>query len=333
MENRPVNRVYLVQIAPLPAKAASLWLIALASTLLLSAAAPESLNAEPFYEVKVVDPGHPPPQYGGTLQSTSPGLTIQDSFNWEGALGHVYSGSGFARGNQSQLSASIDAFKNYVSGSNSENAASAEFIYDDVVFSSPTGTPVDVTLPLHLFGSLTTAVSPTRVIVEAKLNTQNKVGTYRPATGEATGLLSGLSGGVVDTTLFANYTSIPVNTPMTLRLKLSTDLFINGNNSAFADFDFSLVTGGPTFIVPEGVSANSEQGGIIDNLFVPVPGDMNCDGFLNGLDVAPFVLAVLDGTAYQAAYSSCSLLNGDLDGSGVTDDADVLPFANLLVAP
>ncbi len=60
------------------------------------------------------------------------------------------------------------------------------------------------------------------------------------------------------------------------------------------------------------------------NVPVPTsPGDMNCDGVVNGLDIDPFVLAVLDAAAYSVEFPGCNVLNGDIDLTSGTDVGDV----------
>lgn len=68
--------------------------------------------------------------------------------------------------------------------------------------------------------------------------------------------------------------------------------------------------------------------------FVPgtaSPADMNCDGNVDGLDVQPFLLAVLDSAGYASAYPACDIDNGDLDESGVVDAGDVSAFVAVLI--
>ncbi len=233
----------------------------------------ESVVAGPLYEVTIQ--GNVA-GFGGTQQSASPGIVVQDSFDIDRLPfpTRIDRGNAFARADQGRLGASIDADHNFLAGGNRELGSSSELTYDDVLFSSSDGLPIDVTLPLHLSGSLTTSAVATRVIVEAKLAGQRIVGAYRPAIEGGSGLLSTLSGGTIDTTIFATYTNVPTNTPTTLHLFLSTDMFINGNNTAFADFasTFGFVTDGPAFIVPSGINVDSQQGAIVDNQFiVPEP--------------------------------------------------------------
>jgi hypothetical protein len=62
----------------------------------------------------------------------------------------------------------------------------------------------------------------------------------------------------------------------------------------------------------------------------PTPGDLNCDGVIDFDDINPFVLALSDPVAYQAAYPNCNLLNGDCDFDGDVDFDDINAFVALL---
>ena len=59
-------------------------------------------------------------------------------------------------------------------------------------------------------------------------------------------------------------------------------------------------------------------------------GDMNCDGSLNSLDIDPFVMALADPDAYEAAYPECDILNADINGDGSINSLDTDPFVALL---
>ena len=63
-----------------------------------------------------------------------------------------------------------------------------------------------------------------------------------------------------------------------------------------------------------------------------VLGDMNGDGVVNTADVAPFVLALTDPQAYDAAYGLDPVLVGDINQDGAFNTADVAPFVELLTA-
>ncbi len=61
-----------------------------------------------------------------------------------------------------------------------------------------------------------------------------------------------------------------------------------------------------------------------------LPGDLNCDGTVDFLDINPFVLALTDVAGYQALYPVCPLENGDINGDASVDFADINPFVELL---
>jgi hypothetical protein len=61
-----------------------------------------------------------------------------------------------------------------------------------------------------------------------------------------------------------------------------------------------------------------------------IPGDLNCDGVVDVDDINPFVLAIVDPVAYQAAYPNCNFLNGDCNGDGFVDFDDINAFVALL---
>ncbi|MCG3126463.1 MAG: hypothetical protein CHACPFDD_01299 [Phycisphaerae bacterium] len=63
------------------------------------------------------------------------------------------------------------------------------------------------------------------------------------------------------------------------------------------------------------------------------PGDMNCDGSVNGFDVEPFVIALGGQAAYEAAYPECHYANADVSGDGSVNGFDVDGFVELLTGP
>lgn len=69
---------------------------------------------------------------------------------------------------------------------------------------------------------------------------------------------------------------------------------------------------------------------IFYNLAPVLPGDMNCDGQVNILDINAFTLAVSDAAAYASAYPDCDISAGDLNGDGNVDILDINPFVALL---
>lgn len=61
-----------------------------------------------------------------------------------------------------------------------------------------------------------------------------------------------------------------------------------------------------------------------------VPGDMNCDGSVNGFDIDGFTLALSDPNAYGAAFPACDVMNADANGDGTVNGQDINEFINLL---
>ncbi|HPF37999.1 MAG TPA: thrombospondin type 3 repeat-containing protein [Phycisphaerae bacterium] len=64
-----------------------------------------------------------------------------------------------------------------------------------------------------------------------------------------------------------------------------------------------------------------------------VPGDMNCDGLVTLSDVAPFVQALLTPDDYAAAFPDCVIDRGDIDNDGFVNGLDTQRFVDLLMAP
>ena len=64
-----------------------------------------------------------------------------------------------------------------------------------------------------------------------------------------------------------------------------------------------------------------------------MPGDMNCDGFVDLLDVGPFVLALTDPVGYQANFPDCDINLGDTNADGEINLLDVGPFVDILTGP
>jgi hypothetical protein len=61
-----------------------------------------------------------------------------------------------------------------------------------------------------------------------------------------------------------------------------------------------------------------------------LPGDLNCDGEVNFLDINRFVLALTDEDAYIAMYPNCPFGNRDINGDGEFDFRDINRFVLLL---
>lgn len=68
------------------------------------------------------------------------------------------------------------------------------------------------------------------------------------------------------------------------------------------------------------------------NVPVPMtPGDMNCDGVVDGLDVDGFALAVLNPAGFAAEMPGCNILNGDINLDSLTDIADTDLFVTCVL--
>lgn len=87
-------------------------------------------------------------------------------------------------------------------------------------------------------------------------------------------------------------------------------------------------------LIPRGyelwMSCPSRGLAVLKVQYPPTPGDLNCDGAVNVLDINAFILAIANPAAYQAAYPACDLSNGDCNGDGATDVLDINAFAALV---
>lgn len=59
--------------------------------------------------------------------------------------------------------------------------------------------------------------------------------------------------------------------------------------------------------------------------------DLNCDGVVDGRDVAPFGLALVDAATYQSTYPSCPLSQADVNNDTLIDTNDIFDFVNCLL--
>ncbi|RIK67496.1 MAG: hypothetical protein DCC65_06615 [Planctomycetota bacterium] len=99
----------------------------------------------------------------------------------------------------------------------------------------------------------------------------------------------------------------------------------------YFDPAYSVTMGGVIF----GTTSLSPgaTGAIIINPPPPpsLPGDMNCDGVVNALDIEGFILALTDRAVYESRFPDCSYLNGDLDGDGLVTHLDMQGLLDLLI--
>ena len=94
---------------------------------------------------------------------------------------------------------------------------------------------------------------------------------------------------------------------------------------------FNLQTGAFTWVWEK-----SPAGGNIGFVTLPapsgIPGDVNCDGLVNGLDVTAFVLAMTDPGSFAAQYPMCGIMGADLTGDCQVNEEDVQAFVNAMLA-
>lgn len=104
--------------------------------------------------------------------------------------------------------------------------------------------------------------------------------------------------------------------------------------SATASISLSgLVAGGEaTFrCVVTNACGSATSGGASLHVRLGPAADMNCDGLFNGVDVAPFILAILDPGAYGNAYPACDRHNGDINCDGNVDSLDIESFVGCIL--
>ncbi len=76
----------------------------------------------------------------------------------------------------------------------------------------------------------------------------------------------------------------------------------------------------------------NDVGLVLSGLPGGVPGDMNCDGRLDGGDIDPFFIALGDPAIWCSQFCPfCNLSNGDMNGDGQVNGADIDPFFACLV--
>ncbi|MBL8880773.1 MAG: right-handed parallel beta-helix repeat-containing protein, partial [Phycisphaerales bacterium] len=61
-------------------------------------------------------------------------------------------------------------------------------------------------------------------------------------------------------------------------------------------------------------------------------GDLDCNGVVNNFDIDPFVLALTDPAAYEAAFPDCNINNADVNDDGLVNNFDINPFVLCLSA-
>lgn len=157
----------------------------------------------------------------------------------------------------------------------SSGQATAGFRIDDVVFEwtgmGPAPASFDAVVNLQLTGTMNSFVNGLNfgdsgfvvLLVDA-------LGWYSDQSGGGGFLASlpmGLSG--VNMVLSRTITGVRPGVPVALETYIAATTTVHGNGTAFSAFGNSLhfVTDGPVFTVPDGITVNSDQGGIVDNRY------------------------------------------------------------------
>lgn len=185
-------------------------------------------------------------------------------------------------------------------------------------------------------GTVSTAVTNASIVAPG---TSTGVLTMNSGyTQTAPGLLKIEIGG---TTPGSSYDRLVVGGVATLNGTLSIE-FVNGfvptigqsftvmtYGSRVGDFASLDVPCPPGF----GVAVNMLASSVVVEIVAPADelGDMNCDCVVSHSDIEPFVLALLDPDAYEAAYDDCDINRADINGDLILNALDVQGFIQLML--
>lgn len=81
--------------------------------------------------------------------------------------------------------------------------------------------------------------------------------------------------------------------------------------------------------IAQGTSPDLNLNGVPDEC--EILGDANCDGIKDVRDISAFVLALLDPSAYSAAYPTCNIMLADCNSDDVLDGEDIRFFIEILM--
>jgi len=179
---------------------------------------------------------------------------------------------------------------------------SATFRYDDLIFDSEDNINITVSLVLHYTGLVSArhvqgeggqiavaSIHNRANLDEIGATNANDFNTSFP------GLVQAACGGDCDSgeIITVNYdqdrvhtwNNVPTNTPLSLEVGLLAEAFVNSNSSqgGYATSDFSntltLASPGAVFTLPAGVTANSVEMNLANNVAVPEPSALLLAGF------------------------------------------------------
>ncbi|MEX0887166.1 MAG: hypothetical protein WD009_12090 [Phycisphaeraceae bacterium] len=123
---------------------------------------------------------------------------------------------------------------------------------------------------------------------------------------------------------------------------VTSDVFNIINTTAFVVGEFANAAPGQRVTTADGLGSflihygpttplNPQQVTLTDFQLAMLLGDMNGDGVVDAVDVAPFVLALTNPLAYDAQFGLDPLEVGDINMDAAFDATDVAPFVQLLV--
>jgi hypothetical protein len=217
----------------------------------------------------------------------------------------------------------------------------ASVTFTDLVFTADGSDPIAVDFVLaygssqiHITGGQAIDGIVTRTELEIELDGDTRTGQSSvffdplfPFDIERTGFLADLP---ADRHAIVEGFVVPVNTPVSLRFEVARSISVPAGEGSFnirlvspADDRASpgLPIGRPVFILPEGVTVDSEQAGIRDNRFIICAADLDGDA----------ELTLFDFLAFQNLFDAGDL-TADFDGDGELTIFDFLEFQNLFDA-
>ncbi len=228
------------------------------------------------------------------------------------------------------------------SASNTNSAIfGAKAIIDDLIITGPDSeASIQVTVDLDGLMNLS-GLNGTDAFgsVTAKLKISQPLGAASPLAQFSFSSGAQLDT-VINTTLTTSAVTLPTNTNLMVEMFLegtvvASDNFGPGSASATVDFlnSMSFPTSGPVFTLPEGFTANSTDGNIVDNLFVGVtiPGDIDGDGIAN-LDDHLIFTDCMNGPDVAVPPVGCAPDEFDLADMEVDTDVDLADFGELQIA-
>lgn len=103
------------------------------------------------------------------------------------------------------------------------------------------------------------------------------------------------------------------------------------SGEARGGFGHAVAMSGNTIVI--GDKWDSEQAALGGAVFIfgkSPQGNMNCDLFLDALDIEPFILAIFDPDEYENRYPDCDINRADVNLDGAINGLDIEPFLELL---